>query len=158
MGNELLPSGKILSYMNPEKSIRVRQWATQILKEYITKGFVLNDEQIKIGRPFGQNYFDELLERIQEIRISERWAYQKIADIFEQCSCDYDKNSETTKAYYTVVWKNLLPEHGKTEDYRNQDIFSKMIDYAEFAAGNGELLYMEDWLNILNSCIDGEKG
>ena len=91
MENELLPSGKILPYVNPEKSIRVRQWATQILKEYITKGFVLNDEQIKNGRPFGQNYFDELLERIQEIRISERWAYQKIADIFEQCSCDYDK-------------------------------------------------------------------
>lgn len=158
MENELLPSGKILPYVNPEKSIRVRQWATQILKEYITKGFVLNDEQIKNGRPFGQNYFDELLERIQEIRISERRAYQKVADIFEQCSCDYDKNSETSKAYYTSIWKNLLPEHSKTEDHQNQAIFSKMIDYAEFTAGNGELLYMEDWLNILNSCIDGEKG
>ena len=98
------------------------------------------------------------MERIQEIRVSERRAYQKIADIFEQCSCDFDKNSETTKAYYAAVWNNLLPEHGKTEDYRNQDIFSKMIDYAEFTAGNGELLYMEDWLDILNSCIDGEKG
>ena len=158
MWNELLPSGKILPYVTPEKNIRVRQWATQILKEYITKGFVLNDERIKNGRPFGQNYFGELLERIQEIRVSERRAYQKIADIFEQCSYDYDKSSETTKTYYTAVWKNLLPEYGKTGDHRNQVIFSHMIDHAEFAAGNGELLYMEDWLNILNSYIDGEKG
>ena len=158
MENELLPSGKILPYVNPEKSIRVRQWATQILKEYITKGFVLNGEQIKNGRPFGQNYFDELLERIQEIRVSERRAYQKIADIFEQCSCDYDKNSETTKAYYTAVWKNLLPEPGKAEDYRNQTIFSKMIDFAENAAENGELLHMENWLDILNNCTGRGKG
>lgn len=144
--------------VNSKKATRFRQWATKTLKEYITKGFVLNDELMKNGRPFGRDYFDELLERIREIRASERRAYQKIADVFEQCSYDYDKNSETTKAYYTAVWKNFLPEYGKTEEHRNQTVFSKMIDYAEFVAGNGELLYMDDWLNILNSCMDREKG
>lgn len=143
--------------VNSKKATRFRQWATKTLKEYITKGFVLNDELMKNGRPFGKDYFDELLERIREIRASERRAYQKIADIFEQCSYDYDKNSETTKAYYTAVRKNLLPEHGKTEDYRNQIVFSKMVDYAECAAGNCELLYMEDWLDILSSYIDKGK-
>ena len=79
--------------VNSKKATRFRQWATKTLKEYIQKGFVLNDEMLKNGRPFGRDYFDELLERIREIRASERRAYQKIADIFEQCSYDYDKNS-----------------------------------------------------------------
>lgn len=143
--------------VNSKKATRFRQWATKTLKEYITKGFILNDELMKNGRPFGRDYFDELLERIREIRASERRAYQKIADVFEQCSYDYDRNSETTKAYYTAVWKNFLPEHSKTEKYRNQTVSSKMIDYAEFAAGNAELLYMDDWLNILNNYMDREK-
>ena len=93
--------------VNSKKATRFRQWATQTLKEYITKGFVLNDEMMKNGRSFGKDYFDELLERIREIRASERRAYQKIADIFEQCSYDYDKNSETTKAFYSFVQNKL---------------------------------------------------
>ena len=90
-----------------KKATRFRQWATKTLKEYIQKGFVLNDEMMKNGRPFGKDYFDELLERIREIRASERRAYQKIADVFEQCSYDYDKNSETTKAFYAFVQNKL---------------------------------------------------
>lgn len=93
--------------VNSKKATRFRQWATRTLKEYIQKGFVLNDELMKNGRPFGKDYFDELLERIREIRASERRAYQKIADVFEQCSYDYDKNSETTKAFYAFVQNNL---------------------------------------------------
>ncbi|MCI8677002.1 MAG: virulence RhuM family protein [Lawsonibacter sp.] len=93
--------------VNSKKATRFRQWATKTLKEYITKGFVLNDELMKNGRPFGRDYFDELLERIREIRASERRAYQKIADIFEQCSYDYDKNSETTRAFYAFVQNKL---------------------------------------------------
>ena len=93
--------------MNSKKATRFRQWATKTLKEYIQKGFVLNDEMMKNGRPFGKDYFDELLERIREIRASERRAYQKIADVFEQCSYDYDKNSETTKAFYAFVQNKL---------------------------------------------------
>ena len=93
--------------VNSKKATRFRQWATKTLKEYIQKGFVLNDEMMKNGRPFGRDYFDELLERIREIRASERRAYQKIADVFEQCSYDYDKNSETTKTFYAFVQNKL---------------------------------------------------
>ena len=93
--------------VNSKKATRFRQWATKTLREYIQKGFVINDEMMKNGRPFGKDYFDELLERIREIRTSERRAYQKIADVFEQCSYDYDKNSETTKAFYAFVQNKL---------------------------------------------------
>ena len=89
--------------VNSKKATRFRQWATKTLREYVQKGFVLNDDMLKNGQPFGRDYFDELLERIREIRASERRAYQKIADIFEQCSYDYDSNSETTKACYAFV-------------------------------------------------------
>ena len=93
--------------VNSKKATRFRQWATKTLREYIQKGFVINDEMMKNGRPFGKDYFDELLERIREIRASERRAYQKIADVFEQCSYDYDKNSETTKSFYAFVQNKL---------------------------------------------------
>lgn len=93
--------------VNSKKATKFRQWATKTLKEYITKGFVLNDDMLKNGKPFGKDYFDELLERIREIRASERRAYQKITDVFEQCSYDYDKNSETTRAFYAFVQNKL---------------------------------------------------
>ena len=93
--------------VSSKKATRFRQWATKTLKEFITKGFVLNDDLLKNGKPFGKDYFDELLERIREIRASERRAYQKIADVFEQCSYDYDKNSETTKQFYSFVQNKL---------------------------------------------------
>ena len=93
--------------VNSKNVTRFRQWATKTLKEYIIKGFVLNDDMLKNGKPFGKDYFDDLLERIREIRASERRAYQKITDVFEQCSYDYDKNSETTKAFYAFVQNKL---------------------------------------------------
>lgn len=93
--------------VNSKKATRFRQWATKTLKEYITKGFVLNDDMLKNGKPFGKDYFDELLERIREIRASERRAYQKITDVFEQCSYDYDKNSDITKNFYAFVQNKL---------------------------------------------------
>lgn len=93
--------------VNTKKATRFRQWATNTLKEYIQKGFVLNEDMLKNGRIFGKDYFDELLERIREIRASERRAYQKIADIFEQCSYDYDKKSETTRNFYAFVQNKL---------------------------------------------------
>ena len=93
--------------VNSKKATRFRQWATKTLKEYITKGFVLNDDMLKNGKPFGKDYFDELLERIREIRASDRRAYQKITDVFEQCSFDYDKNSEITKNFYAFVQNKL---------------------------------------------------
>ena len=93
--------------VNSKKATRFRQWATKTLKDYITKGFVLNDDMLKNGKPLGKDYFDELLERIREIRASERRAYQKITDVFEQCSYDYDKNSDITKAFYAFVQNKL---------------------------------------------------
>ncbi|MCL2312202.1 MAG: virulence RhuM family protein [Firmicutes bacterium] len=93
--------------VNSKKATKFRQWATKTLREYIQKGFVLNDDMLKNGKPFGKDYFDELLERIREIRASERRAYQKIADIFEQCSYDYDKSSQTTRDFYSFVQNKL---------------------------------------------------
>ena len=93
--------------VNSLKATHFRIWATQTLREFIVKGFVLNDAMLKNGRSFGQDYFDELLERIREIRASERRAYQKIADVFEQCSSDYQGNSEETKAFFQIVQNQL---------------------------------------------------
>jgi len=93
--------------VNSIKATEFRIWATNTLKEFIVKGFVLNDEQMKNGKSFGKDYFDELLERIREIRASERRAYQKIADVFEQCSADYRKDAEETKMFYAFVQNKL---------------------------------------------------
>jgi hypothetical protein len=93
--------------VNSKQATQFRIWATNTLKEYIIKGFVLNDEMLKNGKPFGKEYFDELLERIREIRASERRAYQKLADIFEQCSFDYSPNAEETMLFYKMVQNKL---------------------------------------------------
>ena len=93
--------------VNSLKATHFRIWATHTLREFIVKGFVINDAQLKNGRAFGQDYFDELLERIREIRASERRAYQKIADVFEQCSSDYRKDSEETQLFYMIVQNYL---------------------------------------------------
>lgn len=93
--------------VNSKEATQFRIWATQTLKEFIIKGFVLNDEMLKNGKPFGKDYFDELLERIREIRSSERRLYQKLGDIFEQCSADYAKNAEETKLFFKMVQNKL---------------------------------------------------
>ena len=93
--------------VNSMRATRFRQWATATLKEYITKGFVLNDDMLKNGRPFGEDYFDELLGRIRDIRASERRVYQKITDIFQECSFDYDKDSDIAKRFYATVQNKL---------------------------------------------------
>ena len=86
------------------KATQFRIWATNILKEYMTKGFVLDDERLKQGKTaFGKDYFRELLERVRSIRASERRIWQQITDIFAECSIDYDKNSPTTKEFYAMV-------------------------------------------------------
>lgn len=90
------------------KATKFRQWATTTLKEYMIKGFVLNDDMLKNGPKFGKDYFDELLERIKEIRASERRFYQKITDIYAQCSYDYDPKSETTRTFFKTVQNKLL--------------------------------------------------
>jgi hypothetical protein len=89
--------------VNSQKATQFRIWATTVLKEYIIKGFALNDERMKNGQYFGKDYFQELLERIRSIRTSERRIYQKITDIFAECSIDYDKNADITKNFYAMV-------------------------------------------------------
>lgn len=90
--------------VNSHRATQFRIWATNILKEYMTKGFVLNDERLKQGdTAFGKDYFRELLERVRSIRASERRIWQQVTDIFAECSIDYDKNSQLTKDFYAMV-------------------------------------------------------
>ena len=93
--------------VSSKRETKFRQWATAPLKEYITKGFVLNDDMLKNGQPFGKDYFDELLVRIRDIRASERRVYQKITDIFQECTFDYDRNSDIARRFYATVQNKL---------------------------------------------------
>jgi hypothetical protein len=93
--------------VNSHQATQFRIWATQTLKEFIIKGFVLDDERLKQGRHFGKDYFEELLERIREIRASERRFYLKITDIYEQCSIDYKKDAEITQNFFKTVQNKL---------------------------------------------------
>lgn len=90
--------------VNSKRATNFRIWATKVLREYMTKGFALDDERLKQGRDvFGKDYFRELLERIRSIRASERRIWQQITDIFAECSIDYDKDSQITKDFYAMV-------------------------------------------------------
>lgn len=111
-------SGEVLMYnldvviavgyrVNSYEATQFRIWSTHILKEFLTKGFVLDDERLKGKNVFGADYFDDLLDRIREIRLSERRYYQKITDIYSECSADYDKDSETTKLFFKTV-QNMM--------------------------------------------------
>lgn len=86
--------------VNSKQATRFRQWATGILREYIIKGFAINDDMLKNGRPFGDDYFEELLDRIRDIRTSERRFWQKITDLFSEVSYDYDPNSRTARDFF----------------------------------------------------------
>ena len=90
--------------VNSIKATKFRQWATSVLKEYITKGFALDDDRLKQGTAvFGKDYFRELLERVRSIRASERRIWQQITDIYAECSTDYDKSSPTTRDFYAMI-------------------------------------------------------
>lgn len=90
--------------VNSRKATKFRIWATEILKEYIQKGFAMDDERLKQGKHvFGKDYFRELLERVRSIRASERRIWQQITDIFAECSIDYDKNASETRLFYSMV-------------------------------------------------------
>lgn len=89
--------------VNSAQATQFRIWAAQLIKEYIIKGFAMDDERLKNGHFFGKDYFRELLERVRSIRASERRIYQQITDIFAECSIDYDPKSETTRLFYAHV-------------------------------------------------------
>lgn len=98
-----------------KRGTQFRQWATERLTEYVVKGFTMDDERLKDGKNLGQDYFDELLERIRDIRASERRFYQKITDIYAQCSVDYDPHAEITQEFYATVQNKLhWAIHGHT--------------------------------------------
>lgn len=93
--------------VNSYEATQFRRWATEVLKEYIVKGFVMDDERLKGKSVFGEDYFEEMLERIREIRTSERRYYQKITDIYAECSIDYNPQAEITKQFYKTV-QNMM--------------------------------------------------
>lgn len=112
--------------VNSQQATQFRIWATQTLKEFIVKGFVLDDERLKQGKKlFGKDYFDELLERIREIRASERRFYQKITDIYSECSIDYDPKAEITVTFYKTVQNKL---HWAITGQTAAELISKRAD------------------------------
>ena len=112
--------------VSSSQATQFRIWATKILREYIIKGFAMDDDRLKNGQYFGKDYFKELLERVRSIRASERRIYQQITDIFAECSFDYDKNAQTTKDFYASVQNKFhYAITGKTAAeivYENADI------------------------------------
>lgn len=114
--------------VNSMEATRFRIWATKTLREFIIKGFVLDDERLKQGKNFGKDYFEELLERIREIRASERRFYQKITDIYAQCSIDYDPKAEITLIFYKTVQNKL---HWAVTGQTAAEIIYKRADAAK---------------------------
>jgi hypothetical protein len=110
--------------VNSSQATQFRIWATERLKEYIIKGFTMDDDRLKNGQYFGKDYFKELLERIRSIRTSERRIYQQITDIFAECSIDYNANDETTKHFYASVQNKF--HYAITGDTAAEIIFKKV--------------------------------
>jgi len=113
--------------VNSQRATQFRIWATQILKEYIIKGFAMDDERLKqAGKTFGKDYFEELLERVRSIRASERRIYLKITDIFAECSIDYDPQSQTTKDFFATVQNKF---HYAITGHTAAEIIDKKADH-----------------------------
>ena len=110
--------------VNSYEATQFRIWATSVLKEYLTKGFALDDERLKGKNIFGADYFDDLVDRIREIRLSERRYYQKITDIYTECSSDYDKDSEDTRLFFKTV-QNMM-HYAVTKQTAAEIIFGRV--------------------------------
>ena len=130
--------------VNSRQATRFRIWATQTLKEYIVKGFVMDDNRLKNGRFFGKDYFKELLERVRSIRSSERRIYQQITDIFAECSIDYDPKSHVTMEFYASVQNKFhFAIHGNTAA---EIIYNKADSEIEFMG-------LKTWKNAPNGRV-----
>lgn len=123
--------------VNSKEATAFRKWATEILHEYIIKGFAMDDERLKQVKHFGQDYFDEMLERIREIRLSERRFYQKITDIYT-LSADYNSNAERTKEFYATVQNKL---HWAIQGKTAAEIIYAKVDASQIAMG------LKSWKN-----------
>ena len=131
--------------VNSKKATNFRIWATKVLREYMIKGFVMDDERLKNPNYiFGEDYFEEMLERIRNIRSSERRFYQKITDIYSSCSVDYDKDSEITKEFFKTVQYKL---HYATTGQTAAEIIYNRVD------SNKELMGLTNWKNSPNGPI-----
>ena len=124
--------------VNSKHATDFRIWATKILKEFLIKGFTMDDDRLKNWKYFGKDYFKELLERVKSIRTSERRIYLQITDIFSECSIDYDKDSETTKKFYATVQNKFhFAITGKTA----AEIIYDKVDRKK------ENMWLETWRN-----------
>ena len=168
--------------VNSTQATRFRIWATERLKEYIIKGFTMDDERLKNPHNiFGKDYFEEQLARIRDIRSSERRLYQKITDIYAQCSADYSPDSDITKQFFATVQNKLhFAITGKTaaeivreradstkqhdvviaKNYLNEReldhlnrIVTMYLDFAEMQAERGIIMYMKDWVSRLDAFL-----
>lgn len=124
--------------VNSYEATQFRIWATQTLKEFIIKGFVMDDERLKNGAHFGKDYFDEVLERIREIRASERRFYQKITDIYAQCSMDYDPKAPITQEFYATVQNKL---HWAITGHTASELIKERVDASKPYVG------LQTWKN-----------
>jgi hypothetical protein len=136
--------------VNSMEATRFRIWATKTLREFIIKGFVLDDERLKQGKNFGKDYFEELLERIREIRASERRFYQKITDIYAQCRIDYDPQSDITLVFYKTVQNKL---HWAVTGQTSDRVIRMYLDYAENQARRNIAMSMADWVQKLDAFL-----
>lgn len=134
--------------VNSYQATQFRIWATSVLKEFIIKGYVLDDERLKQGKHFGKDYFDDLVERIREIRTSERRYYQKITDIYAECSADYDAKSESTNLFFKMV-QNMM--HLAVTQLNA--ITTSFLDLAETRAQRHIITTMEDWRKRLDQFL-----
>ena len=149
--------------VNSKKAIKFRTWANKIIKDYMVQGFALNDDRFMKARKSDQEYFKRLLERIKLIRTSERMFYQKITDIFAECSVDYDKNSDTAITFYkTIQNKFHYAITGKTAaeiiydrvDASKENMgLNLFLDIAENNAERNITMYMNDWKNEVENAL-----
>lgn len=150
--------------LSTEEAVRFRKVFSSIVERFVVDGYILNNDNLKSNMKFADDYFEDLLEVINEIRISKREVYQKITDIFANCSYDYDNQSETAKDFYLKVLEKLdyVTDDDKSE--RNylyhseikilENIVDNYIDYAEYMANSRILMSMNDWIDKLESFLD----
>ena len=136
--------------VNSERAVQFRKWVNQIAKDYTIKGWVMDDERLKRGTYLTEKYFDEQLERIREIRASERKFYQKITDLYAT-AIDYDKNSATTRRFYATVQNKI---HYAGEMKQLNRMVTAYLDFAESMTLRHIPLTMQDWKKRLNSFIE----
>jgi len=154
--------------VNSRQATQFRIWATERLKEYLIKGFILDDERLKNGIYFGKDYFHELLERVRSIRASERRIYQQITDIFAECSIDYDPKSQITKDFMGLkTWKSapdgriIKSDTSIAKNYLSEKEIKKLertvsgfFDYIENIIENRTSFTMEEFASSVNNFLE----